>query len=119
MRGTSTNGTVVAARVEIGADGLVRISAPDVTNLDLAKPDRMEQIRQELGADLASGWDGVQPAPFDFDGTTFRKPGGLAPQIDWDKNSNTMLAYVYLGTRQAVRVPLHPVANFSDNPWPS
>ena len=84
--GYSSGGTLVAARVEIGADGQVRVSAPDITALQSAKPEQLQQERDKLAADLASGWDSVAPRPFDFDGNTFRKPGGIAPQMVWDKN---------------------------------
>jgi hypothetical protein len=117
--GYVSNGTLVAARVEIGPDGLVRISAPDVTNLDLARPERLEQVRQELAADLAAGWDNVQPAPFDFDGTIFRKPGGIAPQMVWDKATNQMTVNIYIGANPALPVVLRPVGDFHDSPWAS
>ncbi len=117
--GYSVNGTLVAARAEIGADGQVRVSAPDITNLEGAKPEQLQQERDKLAADLASGWDGVGPRPFDFDGKTFRKPGGVAPQMVWDKSSNQMMLELYIGANPAIGVPLRPVDNFHDNPWPS
>ncbi len=113
------NGTVVAARVEIGADGLVRVSAPDLTNLANAKPQILQQSEDSLAADLATGWDGIAPRPFDFDGTTFRKPGGIAPQMVWDKASNQMTLELFIGTNPALPVPLRPVDSFHDSPWPS
>jgi hypothetical protein len=117
--GYSAGGTLVAARVEIGADGLVRVSAPDVTNLQNAKPERLRQQREALSSDLASGWDGVKPRKFDFDGETFRKPGGIAPQMVWDKSSNQMTLQLYIGSNPALPVPLRPVDGFHDNPWAS
>jgi hypothetical protein len=117
--GYSANGTIVAGRVEIGADGQVRISAPDITNLQSAKPEQLQQERERLAADLASGWDGVAPRPLDFDGKTFRKPGGVAPQMVWDKASNQMTLELYIGANPALPVPLRPVDSFHDNPWPS
>ncbi len=99
--GYSANGTIVAARVEIGADGQVRVSAPDITSLEGAKPEQLQQERDKLAADLVSGWDSVAPRPFDFDGTTFRKPGGLAPQMVWDKGSNQMSLQIYIGANPA------------------
>jgi hypothetical protein len=117
--GYDGNGILVAARVEIGADGKVKVSAPDVTNADAAKPGQMQEMRARLGADLATAWDGVEPRPFDFDGTIFRKPGGVAPQIVWDPNSNQMTLEIYIGANPALAVPLRPVDNFHDNPWPT
>ena len=117
--GYAAGGTLVAARVEIGTDGQVKVSAPDVTNLQNAKPEQLQQQRDTLASDLASGWDGVTPRPFDFDGTTFRKPGGIAPQIVWDKATNQMTLELYIGANPALPVPLRPVDAFHDNPWPS
>ncbi|HWF64927.1 MAG TPA: hypothetical protein VN685_09975 [Rhizomicrobium sp.] len=117
--GYDGNGVLVAARVEIGPDGMVKVSAPDITNADAAKPEQLQEMRARLAADLSTAWDGVQPRPFDFDGTTFRKEGGVAPQMVWDKNSNQMTLEIYIGANPALPVPLRPVDNFHDNPWPS
>jgi hypothetical protein len=117
--GYDGNGVLVAARVEIGPDGMVKVSAPDVTNADAARPAQLQEMRARLGADLATAWDVVQARPFDFDGTTFRKPGGVAPQMVWDKNSNQMTLEIYIGANPALAVPLRPVNNFHDNPWPA
>ena len=117
--GYDSGGTIVAARVEIEADGQVRVSAPDITNLQGAKPEQLQQERDRLSADLASGWDGVAPRPFDFDGKTFRKPGGVAPQMVWDKNSNQMTLELYIGANPALPVPLRPVDGFHDDPFAS
>ena len=97
----------------------MRLSAPDITNLENAKPEILQQNRDKLAADLASGWDGVAPRLFDFDGSVFRKPGGIAPQMVWDKASNQMTLELYIGADPALPVPLRPVDGFHDNPWPS
>ncbi|HWC62482.1 MAG TPA: hypothetical protein VG501_02590 [Rhizomicrobium sp.] len=117
--GYAGNGTLVVARVEIGADGRVRLSAPDITNLESAKPEQIQQEREKLAAELATAWDGVEPRPLDFDGKTFRKPGGIAPQMVWDKTSNEMTLELYIGANPALPVPLRPVDSFHDNPWAS
>lgn len=117
--GYQGDGVMVVARVEIGPDGLVKLSAPDVTNLQGAKPQQLEQMREQLASNLAIGWDSVEPRPFDFDGDTFRKPGGVAPQMVWDKASNQMTLELYIGANPALAVPLRPVDRFHDNPWPS
>jgi hypothetical protein len=115
--GYAVGGTIVAARVEVEADGQVRVSAPDITNMATAKPEQFQQERDRLASDLASGWDGVQPRPLDFDGTTFRKPGGIAPQMVWDKATNQMTLELYIGANPALPVPLRPVDGFHDDPW--
>ncbi len=117
--GYSGGGTMVAARVEVEADGQVRVSAPDITSLENAKPEILQQNRDKLAADLASGWDGVVPRPLDFDGKTFRKPGGIAPQMVWDKSTNQMTLEIFIGANPALPVPLRPVENFHDDPWAS
>jgi len=117
--GYAANGTIIVARMEVEADGQVRVSAPDITNLQGARPEQFQLEREKLAADLASGWDSVAPRPFDFDGKTFRKPGGIAPQMVWDKASNQMTLELYIGANPALPVPLRPVDGFHDNPWPS
>ena len=117
--GYDNNGTVVAARVEIMADGQVKVSAPDLTNAQGAKPEQLEQMRERLAADLVTAWDTVETRPCDFDGTTFRKPGGVAPQMEWDKTTNQMTLELYIGANAALPIPLRPVENFHDNPWAS
>jgi hypothetical protein len=116
--GYDSGGTLIAARVEIGPDGLVRVSAPDITGLIDARPEQLQQERDKLAADLAGAWDGVAPRPLDFDGQTFRKPGGVAPQMVWDKDSNQMTLQIYIGANPAVPVTLRPVSGFHDDPWP-
>jgi hypothetical protein len=106
----------IAARLEIEADGQVRVSAPDL--LDIAPGDR-DAAREKLGSDLAGAWDSVVPRPMDFDGETFRKPGGIAPQMVWKAKSRRMSLIVYLGTRPAIRIAMREVGDFSDNPWGS
>ena len=110
--------TYIAARLEITPDHLVRISAPDVVDPSIGSEDGRAEMRQNMATRLAGAWGEVAPRPMDFDGSTFRKPGGIAPQIDWDAKTNAMTLYVYIGTRPAIRIPLKPVSDFSDNPWP-
>ncbi len=117
--GYAKAGTLIVARVEIGKDGLVRVSAPPITNLENAKPEQLEMERDKLAAELAAGWDEVKPREFKFDGDTFRKPGGFAPQMIWDKATNQMTLELYIGANPALPVVLRPVSAFHDNPWGS
>jgi hypothetical protein len=116
--GYEGGGDLVAARVEILPDGGVKIMAPDITNA-IGSRDQIVQLEAQLAADLANGWSEVAPRHFDFDGKTFRKPGGIAPQMVWDKATNQMTLQLYIGARPALPVPLRPVDGFHDNPWPS
>lgn len=116
--GADRNGTLVVARVEVVPGGQVRVMAPDITDVKgTAAQTRM--LRDQLAARLATGWDAVRPRPFDFDGKTFRKPGGIAPQMEWDKTTGQMTMMLYIGTRPVFPVVLRPVDSFHDNPWAS
>lgn len=116
--GTYDSGdTLIAARMEVDSKANVFVSAPDATNVaGLVGGDRTT-MQQRLAQGLASGWPDVAGRHYDYDGSTFRKPGGIAPQMEWHSSDQTMTMYVYLGTR-SVQVPLHSVKSFSDNPWP-
>jgi hypothetical protein len=116
--GYEVGGDLVAARVEILPGGGIKISAPDITNA-MGNGEQIEALRAQLAADLTNGWSEVRPRTFDFDGKTFRKPGGVAPQIEWDKDTNQMTLELYIGTRPAMPVSLRPVAGFHDNPFGS
>ena len=114
--GTESGGDMVVARVEILPSGQVKVMAPDITNV-MGPRERIDQLRARLSADLTNGWSEVQPRSFEFDGKTFRKPGGIAPQMVWDKSSNHMTLQLYIGARPAFPVPLRPVDDFHDNPF--
>src|SRR5437764_8627628 len=116
--GYESGGDLVVARVEILPSGQVKIMAPDITNA-IGSREQMNEFRARLAADLANGWSEVAPRSFDFDGKTFRKPGGVAPQMVWDKASNHLTLELYIGARPAMPVPLRPVDDFHDNPFAS
>ena len=116
--GTESGGTLVVARVEILPNGQVKIMAPDITNV-MGPRERIDQLRARLSADLTNGWSEVQPRSFEFDGKTFRKPGGIAPQMVWDKASNALTLQLFIGAKPALPIPLRPVADFHDNPFAS
>jgi len=116
--GYESGGDLVVARVEILPSGQVKIMAPDITNA-IGSRQQMDEFRARLTADLANGWSEVAPRSFDFDGKTFRKPGGVAPQMVWDKASNHLTLELYIGARPALPVPLRPVDDFHDNPFAS
>src|ERR1019366_8898774 len=78
--GYEVGGDLVAARVEVLPGGQVKVSAPDITNA-IGPRDQIDELRARLAADLANSWSDVTPRSFDFDGITFPKPGGLAPQM--------------------------------------
>lgn len=110
--------TMIAARLQIDKDGTITISAPDAFDVKANAPGAREVIRQKLAMDLAEHWDAVAPMRFDFDGKIFRKPGGIAPQLEWDAGTRQMTMFVYPGREATIRVPLHAVKKFSPDPWP-
>ena len=112
-----TPDTVIAARVQITAKGDIYLSAPDATDVGGSSDEDRAAIRQKLADGLEESWGSVVPRPMDFDGKTFRKPGGIAPQMEWDSSTNTMTITVYLGTEQPISFPLHPVKDFSPDPF--
>jgi hypothetical protein len=112
-----TKGTIVAARVEILDGGMVRLSAPYVSNAANASPERREQIRASLAGGLGAGWTYVKPRRFEFDGRIFRKPGGIAPQMEWNAHERVLSIVLYIGTQPSFRVPVHQVEEFSDDPF--
>jgi len=116
--GYESGGDLVVARVEILPSGQVKVMAPDFTNA-MGSREQIEELRARLAAGLANGWPDVAPRSFDFDGKTFRKPGGIASQMVWDKATNHMTLELYIGARPAMPVPLRPVDDFHDNPFAS
>lgn len=115
--GYESGGTLVVARVEIVPGGQVRISAPDLLNIQDTRPEQMARQRARLVAELVNNWSDVAPRPFDFDGKTFRKPGGVAPQMVWDEKSNQMTLQLYFGANPALPVVLRPVVEFNNTPF--
>lgn len=108
---------MIAARLEIDPGGNIFLSAPDAMDIAGASSDDRLAIRQRLADDLTLAWGEAQPKQFAFDGHVFRKPGGVAPQLEWDPDRKSMTAVIYLGLRSGIRVPLHPVSDFSNDPW--
>jgi len=66
-------GTMVDARLEIAANGLVRVSALDLTDIQVNSDEDRIALHGRLANDLSEGWGEVAPRPMDFDGKVFRK----------------------------------------------
>ncbi len=107
---------VVVARLEIDSAGAVRISAPNaiIDVLQMSKQERAD-LRRRLDTGLARSWSSVGPLVLEFDGHNFHKPGGVAPQLEWDEAGKKMVLVFYLGNRQSVHVPLDSVADFTND----
>jgi hypothetical protein len=109
-------GLMVAVRLEIEPSGKVRVSAPNaITDQAPFSSSERAQLRGRLLAGLATSWPQVNPLPLDFDGKAFHKPGGVAPQLEWDAKSKAMTMIYYSGSRASVRVPLNAVEEFGAN----
>jgi hypothetical protein len=109
--------TLIVARLEIDPKGNIYLSAPDATDIGGASDQDRAAIRQRLADGLSVSWGEAQPKRFDFDGRVFRKPGGVAPQLEWDPDQKSMTAIIYLGLHPAVRIRLRSVTEFTNDPW--
>jgi hypothetical protein len=107
---------MVVVRVEIVQNGTLSVSAPDAMDIGGVPADQRGPMRERLAASLASSWGSVEGRTMDFDGRVFRKPGGIAPQMEWNPDSKTMTAVIYLGMK-TTRIPLRAVKDFSADPW--
>ena len=107
---------IVVARLEIDSSGAVRVSAPNAIT-DPSKTSKQERadLRQRLDAGLAQSWPAVAPMPLEFDGHVFHKPGGVAPQMEWDSAGKKMTLVFYSGNRPSLHVPLDSVSEFSND----
>ncbi len=108
---------MIAVRLEIGTDATIRVSAPDAISDHFAdmSEDERNAIRARLETGLEKAWPSTGPVAFSFDGKIFRKPGGVAPQMEWDDKAHTMTVIVYPGSHPTVRVKLTPVDQFGEN----
>jgi hypothetical protein len=106
-------GVIIVARLEIAGNGQVRVSAPNaITSEQPLSPAERANLVQQLQARLAQSWPAVEPLPLEFDGQVFRKPGGVAPQLEWDAARKRMTMIYYSGNRSSVRVALTSVGEF-------
>lgn len=112
-----SSSVMVDARLEILPDGTVRVSAPDLTDVGSPSDDDRAVMHARLASDLAESWDDVKPRRFDFDGHVFRKPGGIAPQMEWDAQRRQMMVVFYFGMEHSIRISMRAVQDFSDDPW--
>jgi hypothetical protein len=106
-------GLIVVVRMEIDAQGQIRVSAPNAIGT-FKSDEQRDAVRTRLANELNRTWSAVAPLPLEFDGKDFRKPGGVAPQLEWDDGTKGMTMIFYSGNRASVRVPLAPVPEFAD-----
>ena len=106
-------GVTIVARLEIAASGKIRVSAPNaITGSSEMSPVERAGLVRQLQTKLAASWPAVEPLTLEFDGSVFRRPGGVAPQLEWDAARKRMTMVYYSGNRNSVRVPLASVGEF-------
>lgn len=104
---------ILLVRMEIDDKGVVRVSAPNaIGEFDgMAEADRAT-MRARLSREASETWKAVPTMPLTFDGKAFHKPGGVAPQFEWDADAKRMTMIYYAGNRASIRVPLETVGDF-------
>jgi hypothetical protein len=109
-------GLIIVARLQIDSAGDVRVSAPNAIT-DAAPSDESEHaaLRAKLKNGLAASWPHVGPLPLEFDGHAFHKPGGVAPQLEWNASAKRMTLVFYSSNRPSIRVALYPVQEFAED----
>jgi hypothetical protein len=108
---------MVVAWLEVLPSGQVRVSAPDL--LDIGEPSDEQRIamRTRLASDLSESWSEVNLRHYDFDGRVFRKPGGFAPQMEWDPVTRKLKLVFYFGMQRSIRIQMQPVKDFNEDTW--
>lgn len=108
------SGLLIVARLEIDSQGHVRVSAPNAIADDELPRAARNDVMAKLESGLALSWPSVAPLALEFDGEAFHKPGGVAPQLEWDGKAKRMTLVFYSGNRRSVHVPLTAVSEFED-----
>ena len=104
---------IIVARLEIAPGGVIRVSAPNAfADMRRLPQEQRDHIRAQLDSGLQNGWTRIEPIALEFDGKTFRKPGGVAPQMEWDAAEQEMTLIVYPGLMERIRIKLDAVADF-------
>lgn len=108
---------MVDAWLEILPNGTVRICAPDILDVGDPSAEDRKAMHARLAQDLSDAWGEVKLRTYEFDGRIFRKPGGYAPQMEWNAKKHQMKVVFYFGTQKSIRIDMHPVKDFSEDPW--
>ncbi len=108
---------MVVAWLEILPGGDVRVSAPDLLDIGEPTAEQKAVMRVRLANDLSDAWGEVKVRRYDFDGHVFRKPGGFAPQMEWDPLTHDMKLVFYFGMQRSIRIDMKRVKDFSEEPW--
>jgi len=112
-----SSSVMVDAWLEIAPNGTVRICAPDLLDPGSPSDEDRAAMHVRLAGDLADAWGEVKQRSYDFDGRVFRKPGGIAPQMEWNPKKKEMKLVFYFGMQRSIRIAMHPVKDFGEDPW--
>lgn len=108
---------MVVAWLEIAPNGDVRVSAPDILDIGEPTDEQRAVAHKRLANQLYDDWGNVVPRHYDFDGHTFRKPGGVAPQMEWNPKTHQMKVVFYFGMQRSIHIPMTSVQDFNEEPW--
>jgi hypothetical protein len=112
-----SSAVMVVAWLEISPAGDVRVSAPDILDPGEPSDEQRQAAHKRLANELYDGWGNVTARHYEFDGHVFRKPGGVAPQMEWDPGTRQMNLVFYFGMQRSMRIPLTRVKEFTEDPW--
>lgn len=108
---------MVVAWLEISPAGDIKVSAPDLLDPGDPSDEQREAMHKQLANQLSNDWGLVKPRHYDFDGKVFRKPGGFAPQMEWNPKTKQMKLVFYFGMQRSIRIPMQAVRSFDEDPW--
>lgn len=112
-----SSAVMVVAWLEISPSGDVKVSAPDFLDPGDLNDDQRAMAHRRLANQVYDDWGSIQPRRYDFDGHIFRKPGGVAPQMEWNGLTHQMKLVFYFGMQRSMRITMTPVKEFTDDPW--
>jgi len=110
---------MVDAWLEILPGGSVRVCAPDILDVGTPSEEDRGAMHVRLASELSDAWGEVKLRSYDFDGRVFRKPGGFAPQMEWDPATKRMKLVFYFGMQRSIRIEMRAVKEFNEDSWAS
>ena len=108
---------MVDAWLEITPNGDVKVSAPDILDPGEPTDEQREAAHKRLANQVYDDWGSVHARHYEFDGHTFRKPGGVAPQMEWDPSSQKMKLVFYFAMQRSIRIAMSEVKDFNQDTW--
>ena len=112
-----SSSVMVVAWLEITPDGDVRVSAPDFLDPGEITDEQREAAHKRLANELYEGWGNIPSRRYEFNGHIFRKPGGVAPQMEWNPATKQMKVVFYFGMQRSIRIAMQPVKEFTEDTW--